>query len=137
VLINEFVRVNFSKLTMVVVVLGLRTAGQTSSTLTSSLERLCSKEERTWKERVFNQMRLVSGNFSFSRCEASDGGRRKTCCCCFLITSSPSCSRYSRRLFYIRNITAHLVDRRDDGEKAVITPLEPVRETNIPIDKNS
>ncbi len=46
---------------MVVVVVGLRTAGQTLNTLTSSLERLCSKEERTWKDRIFNQMRLVSG----------------------------------------------------------------------------
>jgi hypothetical protein len=45
---------------MVVVVVGLRTAGQTLNTLTSSLERLCSKEERTWKDRIFNQMRLVS-----------------------------------------------------------------------------
>ncbi len=45
---------------MVVVVVGLRTAGQTLNTLTSSLERLCAKEERTWKERIFNQMRLVS-----------------------------------------------------------------------------
>jgi hypothetical protein len=44
---------------MVVVVLGLRTAGQTLNTLTTSLERLCSKEDRTWKERIFNQTKLV------------------------------------------------------------------------------
>jgi hypothetical protein len=50
---------------MVVVVLGLRTSGQTLSTLTTSLERLCSKEDRTWKERViFNQTKLVR-NFVF------------------------------------------------------------------------
>jgi len=49
---------------MVVIILGLRTAGQTLSTLTSSLERLCSKEERTWKERIFNQMRLDEVNTS-------------------------------------------------------------------------
>jgi hypothetical protein len=45
---------------MVVVIVGLRTAGQTLNTLTLSLERLCAKEERTWKERIFNHMRLVS-----------------------------------------------------------------------------
>lgn len=45
---------------MVVVVVGLRTAGQTLNSLKSSLERLCSKEERTWKDRIFNQIRLVS-----------------------------------------------------------------------------
>jgi hypothetical protein len=45
---------------MVVIIVGLRTAGQTLNTLTTSLERLCAKEERTWKERIFNQMRLVS-----------------------------------------------------------------------------
>ncbi len=44
---------------MVAMVLGLRTAGQTLHTLTTSLERLCSKEDRTWKERVFNQTKLV------------------------------------------------------------------------------
>ncbi len=44
---------------MVVVVLGLRTAGQTLNSLTTSLERLCSKEDRTWKERLFNQTKLV------------------------------------------------------------------------------
>ena len=44
---------------MVVVVLGLRTAEQTVNTLTASLERLCSKEDRTWKERIFNQTKLV------------------------------------------------------------------------------
>jgi len=48
---------------MVAVVVGLRTAGQTLNTLTSSLERLCDKEERTWKDRIFNQMRLVSSSF--------------------------------------------------------------------------
>lgn len=45
---------------MVVVIVGLRTAGQTLNALTSSLERLCAKEERTWKERIFNQLKLVS-----------------------------------------------------------------------------
>jgi hypothetical protein len=49
---------------MVVVVVGLRTTGQTLNSLTSSLERLCSKEERTWKERIFNQMRLDEVNSS-------------------------------------------------------------------------
>jgi len=49
---------------MVAVVVGLRTAGQTLNTLTSSLERLCTKEERTWKERIFNQMRLDEVNSS-------------------------------------------------------------------------
>jgi hypothetical protein len=44
---------------MVVVVLGLRTAGLTLNSLTTSLERLCSKEDRTWKERLFNQTKLV------------------------------------------------------------------------------
>jgi hypothetical protein len=44
---------------MVVVVLGLRIAGQTLNSLTTSLERLCSKEDRTWKERLFNQTKLV------------------------------------------------------------------------------
>ena len=48
---------------MVVVVLGLRTSGQTLSTLTASLERLCSKEDRTWKERIFNQTKLVGTFF--------------------------------------------------------------------------
>lgn len=43
---------------MVATILGLRTAGQTLNSFTASLERLCSKEERTWKERIFNQMRL-------------------------------------------------------------------------------
>ncbi len=61
---------------MVVVVVGLRTTGQTLNSLTSSLERLCSKEERTWKERIFNQMRLVS-RFILSE--------RKTCFCFFVI----------------------------------------------------
>jgi len=50
---------------MVVVVLGLRTSGQTLSTLTTSLERLCSKEDRTWKERIFNQTKMVR-NFVFT-----------------------------------------------------------------------
>lgn len=45
---------------MVVVILGLRTAGQTLNSLTASLERLCSKEDRTWKERLCNQTKLVS-----------------------------------------------------------------------------
>lgn len=49
---------------MVATVFGLRTAGQTLNTLTSSLERLCSKEERNWKERIFNQMRLDEVNSS-------------------------------------------------------------------------
>ncbi|CAF0941265.1 unnamed protein product [Adineta steineri] len=49
---------------MVVVVLGLRTSGLTLSTLTTSLERLCSKEDRTWKERVFNQTKLDEVNSS-------------------------------------------------------------------------
>jgi hypothetical protein len=44
---------------MAVVVLGLRTGGQTLNSLTTSLERLCSKEDRTWKERQFNQTTLV------------------------------------------------------------------------------
>ncbi len=44
---------------MAVVVLGLRTGGQTLNSLTTSLERLCSKEDRTWKERKFNQTTLV------------------------------------------------------------------------------
>jgi hypothetical protein len=57
---------------MVVVVIGLRTAGQTLKTLTSTLERLCSKEERTWKERIFNQMRLVSLFFFFSHTQTYD-----------------------------------------------------------------
>ena len=52
---------------MVAVVVGLRTAEQTLNTLTSSLERLCSKEERTWKDRIFNQMRLVSFLFSYTK----------------------------------------------------------------------
>lgn len=51
---------------MVVVIIGLRTAGQTLNTLTSSLERLCAKEERTWKERIFNQLKLVSVRLFFS-----------------------------------------------------------------------
>jgi hypothetical protein len=49
---------------MVAMVLGLRTAGQTLHTLTTSLERLCSKEDRTWKERVFNQTKLDEVNSS-------------------------------------------------------------------------
>jgi len=49
---------------MVVVVLGLRTAGQTLNTLTTTLERLCSKEDRTWKERIFNQTKLDEVNSS-------------------------------------------------------------------------
>jgi hypothetical protein len=49
---------------MVVVIVGLRTAGQTLNTLTLSLERLCAKEERTWKERIFNHMRLDEVNSS-------------------------------------------------------------------------
>jgi len=49
---------------MVVIVLGLRTAGQTLNTLTTSLERLCSKEDRTWKERIFNQTKLDEVNSS-------------------------------------------------------------------------
>jgi hypothetical protein len=49
---------------MVVIIVGLRTAGQTLNTLTTSLERLCAKEERTWKERIFNQMRLDEVNSS-------------------------------------------------------------------------
>ena len=52
---------------MVIVIVGLRTAGQTLNTLTSSLERLCTKEERTWKERIFNHMRLVSLFFSSTK----------------------------------------------------------------------
>lgn len=60
---------------MVVVVVGLRTAGQTLNTLTSSLERLCSKEERTWKERIFNQIRLDEVN-SFQRNHASSWLRK-------------------------------------------------------------
>jgi hypothetical protein len=48
---------------MVVVVLGLRTAGQTLNSLTTTLERLCSKEDRTWKERLFNQTKLVMLHF--------------------------------------------------------------------------
>ena len=52
---------------MVGVVIGLRTSEQTLNSLTSSLERLCAKEEQTWKERIFNQIRLVSRvNFSLS-----------------------------------------------------------------------
>ncbi|CAF1195511.1 unnamed protein product [Rotaria sp. Silwood1] len=43
---------------------GLRTAGQTLNSLTSTLERLCSKEERTWKDRIFNQIRLDEVNSS-------------------------------------------------------------------------
>jgi len=49
---------------MVVVVLGLRLAGQTLNSLTTSLERLCSKEDRTWKERIFNQTKLDEVNSS-------------------------------------------------------------------------
>jgi hypothetical protein len=49
---------------MVLTVLGLRTAGQTLETLSSSLERLCAKEERTWIDRKFNQMRLDEVNSS-------------------------------------------------------------------------
>lgn len=44
---------------MVVAVLGLRTSGLTLNSLITSLERLCSKEDRTWKERIFNQTKLV------------------------------------------------------------------------------
>ena len=44
---------------MVVVILGLRTAGQNLNSLTASLDRLCSKEDRTWKERLCNQTKLV------------------------------------------------------------------------------
>lgn len=44
---------------MVVVILGLRTSGQTLTSLTGTLERLCSKEDRTWKERLCNQTKLV------------------------------------------------------------------------------
>ena len=46
-----------------VVVLGLRTAGLSLSWLISALERLCAKEDRTWKERLFNQTKLVSHFF--------------------------------------------------------------------------
>ena len=49
---------------MVIVVVGLRTAGQTLNSLTSTLERLCCKEERTWKDRIFNQIRLDEVNIS-------------------------------------------------------------------------
>ncbi|UJR29895.1 hypothetical protein I4U23_017443 [Adineta vaga] len=49
---------------MVAVVVGLRTGGQTINSLTSFLERLCEKEQRTWKERIFNQMRLDEVNSS-------------------------------------------------------------------------
>jgi len=49
---------------MVIVVLGLRTSGQTLNSLTISLERLCSKEDRTWKERLFTQMKLDEVNSS-------------------------------------------------------------------------
>ncbi|CAF1634581.1 unnamed protein product [Adineta ricciae] len=49
---------------MGVVIVGLRTAGQTINSLTSTLERLCEKEQRTWKERIFNQMRLDEVNSS-------------------------------------------------------------------------
>lgn len=49
---------------MVAIIFGLRTSGQTFESLTSTLERLCSKEDRTWKERVFNQIRLDEVNIS-------------------------------------------------------------------------
>jgi len=49
---------------MVGVVIGLRTSEQTLNSLTSSLERLCAKEEQTWKERIFNQIRLDEVNSS-------------------------------------------------------------------------
>jgi hypothetical protein len=63
VVVNKLLCINLLKIAMVAVVVGLRTAGQTLNTLTSSLERLCDKEERTWKDRIFNQMRLVSSSF--------------------------------------------------------------------------
>jgi hypothetical protein len=50
---------------MVVIVLGLRTAGLTLNSLTTSLERLCSKEDRTWKERIFNDTKLVRKCFFY------------------------------------------------------------------------
>jgi len=49
---------------MVGVVLGLRTSGQTLQSLTTALERLCSKEDRTWKERIFNQTKMEEVNSS-------------------------------------------------------------------------
>lgn len=49
---------------MVVVVLALRTAGLTLQSLSTSLERLCAKEDRTWKERIFNQTKLEEVNSS-------------------------------------------------------------------------
>lgn len=49
---------------MVAIIFGLRTSGQTLNSLQSTLERLCSKEERMWKERVFNQIRLDEVNIS-------------------------------------------------------------------------
>lgn len=49
---------------MVLVVLGLRTAGLTLHSLNTSLERLCAKEDRTWKERIFNQTKLEEVNSS-------------------------------------------------------------------------
>jgi hypothetical protein len=51
---------------MVVVILGLRLVGQTLNALTISLERLCSKEDRTWKERFINQTKLVRNIFFLS-----------------------------------------------------------------------
>lgn len=62
---------------MVAVIVGLRTAGQTLNSLTSSLERLCAKEERTWKERIFNQMKLVRIYLHFF--SSAIRRRRKTC----------------------------------------------------------
>jgi hypothetical protein len=47
---------------MAVVVLGLRTSGQTLNSLTTTLERICSKEDRTWKERLYNQTKLDEVN---------------------------------------------------------------------------
>ena len=44
---------------MVIAIFGLRTAEQTLDTLITSLERLCLKEDRTWKERKFNQTKSV------------------------------------------------------------------------------
>jgi len=49
---------------MVVMILGLRTSGLTLQSLITSLERLCSKEDRTWKERIFNQTKLEEVNSS-------------------------------------------------------------------------
>lgn len=49
---------------MVGIVIGLRTNEQTINSLTSSLERLCAKQEQTWKQRIFNQIRLDEVNSS-------------------------------------------------------------------------